>query len=239
MADTYSPAWPHSAILEVFPDTFYVVGTNITTHNNVELQHSRNMIIIRDKGKLSLINTVRLDDNGLSELDALGTVENVVRIGSFHGRDDAFYMDRYPAKLWALEGMHHQNNRATDICLTSKGEMPFTGCSLIVFETSQHPEGILHLDREGGILITCDSIKNWEAADAYFSAESAKLYEAGGLFGTATISNVWKEACKVQPSDFEKLKALKFKHLLSAHGDPLLNSAYEAVCERILSDYGV
>jgi hypothetical protein len=235
----YSPIWAHSEITEIFPDIFYVMGTNITKHNDIEFQHSRNMIIIRDNGKLSLINTVRLNEKGLSALDALGKVENIIRIGAFHGRDDAFYLDRYHAKLWALEGMQHQNNRLADILLISNGTMPFTGCSLFMFETSVHPEGILHIAKEGGILITCDSIKNWVAPDPFFSADSAKLYKEQGFFGIATISNVWKQACKVQSSDFLRLKALKFKHLLSAHGEPLVNNAYEAVTKTIQKEYGV
>lgn len=50
----YSPAWPHSTIKEIFPNVFFVMGTNKTTHNGVELQHSRNMVIVRNANKLSL-----------------------------------------------------------------------------------------------------------------------------------------------------------------------------------------
>ncbi len=235
----YSPAWPHSEIKEILPDIFFVMGTNITHHDNIELQHSRNMIIIRDHGKLSLINTVRLDETGLAALDALGEVNNIIRIGAFHGRDDAFYLDRYHAKLWALKEMTHANDRATDIQLISNGQMPFADCSVFVFETSKFPEGILHLAKEGGILITCDSIKNWVTPDTYFSEASAKLYQEQGFFGSATISHVWKQACGVSASDFEKLKTFKFQHLLSAHGEPLLNNAYQLVAKTIQQEYGV
>ncbi|RZI45179.1 hypothetical protein [Candidatus Finniella inopinata] len=229
----YSPAWPHSKINEIFPNIFFVTGTNITHHNNVELQHSRNMIIIRDDGNLSLINTVRLDDKGLAELDALGKVKNVIRIGAFHGRDDAFYLNRYDSKLWALKEMKHANNRQTDIELVPNGQMPVTNCSLFIFETSNYPEGILHIDQEGGILITCDSIKNWVSPDQFFSTETAEMYKEQGFFGTASVSNVWKQACNVNFSDFVKLKTLTFRHLLSAHGEPLLNNAYELVSKTI------
>jgi len=235
----YSPAWPHSEIKEIFPNIFFVMGTNITTHNNVKLQHSRNMIIFRHDDKLSLINTVRLDDRGLMALDALGKVENVIRIGAFHGRDDAFYLDRYQAKLWALEGMQHDNNRLADFLLLPNGKMPFPHCSIFIFETSKYPEGILCIDQDGGILITCDSIKNWVEADQFFSAESKKLYEEQGFFGVASISNVWKEACQVKTSDFTRLKSLKFHHLLSAHGDPLIDTAYEDIAKTIMQEYRV
>jgi hypothetical protein len=197
------------------------------------------MIIIRDQNKLSLINTVRLDDKGLAALDTLGSVENIIRIGAFHGRDDAFYLDRYHAKLWALEGMQHQNKRLADHLLEQNGTMPFTDCALFIFETSEHPEGILHIAKEGGIVVTCDSIKNWVAADPFFSTDSAKMYQEQGFFGIATISHVWKEATKVQASDFVRLKSFKFKHLISAHGEPLLNNAYEAVTETIHKEYGI
>jgi hypothetical protein len=233
----YSPAWPHSEIKEVFPDIFYVTGTNITKQNNMEYQHSRNMIIIRDQVKLSLINTVRLNEEGLAALNALGKVENIIRIGAFHGRDDTFYMDLYHAKLWALKGMQHNDDLPTDILLVPGGIMPFSNCSLFIFETSIHPEGILLIENEGGILVTCDSIKNWVTADKFFSADSAKLYQEQGFFGSASISTVWEEACKVQSSDFIKLKSLQFKHLLSAHGEPLLNNAYEAVTKTIHQKY--
>jgi len=229
----YSPAWPHNEIKEIFSNIFVVVGTNKTNYNGVDLQHSRNMVIIRDANSLSLINTVRLDDNGLTALDALGKVKNIIRIGAFHGRDDSFYLDRYQAKLWGLKGMEHDNNRSADIELVPSGLMPFPECFLFVFETSKYPEGILHIDQEGGILITCDSVKNWLTPDRFFSIETAKLYEEQGFFGPATVTNVWRHACDVKASDFIRLKSLKFRHLLSAHGDPLLNNAHEQLTKII------
>ena len=160
-------------------------------------------------------------------------------MGAFHGRDDAFYLDRYHAKLWALTEMNHSNNRVTDIQLIPNGQMPLPNCSIFIFETSKHPEGILHIAQEGGILITCDSIKNWLAPDRFFSTETVKIYKEQGFFGAANISNVWKQACNVSPSDFVRLKTLKFHHLLSAHGEPLLNNAYEFVVKTIRREYGI
>ena len=49
----YSPAWSHGKIKEIFSNIFMVSGTNITRHDNMELQHSRNMVIIRNGNKLS------------------------------------------------------------------------------------------------------------------------------------------------------------------------------------------
>lgn len=236
---SYSPVWPHSEIKEIFPNLFFVMGTNITTYEGVRLQHSRNMVIIRNDDELTLINTVRLNDEGLAALDKLGKVTHVIRIGAFHGRDDTFYLDRYSANLWALKEMTHQGGRITDVELIAGDSLPFPNGSLFVFETSIHPEGILQLHQEGGILITCDSIKNWIAADPYFSEETAKLYETMGFFGEATISKIWQEACQVKTEDFVRLKQLDFKHIISAHGMPLLNKAHEKLSDTLKKEYNI
>lgn len=231
---TYSPAWPHSSIIEVFPEIFFVTGTNITQFQGMNLQHRRNMVIVKRNNALSLINTVRLDHDGLAALDALGAVKNVIRIGAFHGRDDAFYLDKYSAKLWAIKGMEHAQNRATDMELKPGGQMPFSGSSFFLFETSQCPEGVFHFDQNGGILITCDSIKNWLAPDSFFDDATAKLYQQQGFFGTASVSSIWKQATQVQSTDFQKLMTLPFQHLISAHGVPLLNKAKEKVANSVM-----
>jgi hypothetical protein len=88
------PALPHGRIEEVFPDVFFVTGTMKTVLMGAHWHFSRNMTIVRDGDALTLINTVRLDEPSLAELEKLGRVANVVKIGSLHGRDDAFYVSR-------------------------------------------------------------------------------------------------------------------------------------------------
>jgi hypothetical protein len=215
------------------------MGTNITTHEGTELQHSCNMVVVKNANELTLINTVRLNDKGLAALDKLGEVTNVVRIGAFHGRHDAFYLDKYQAKLWALKGVKHDNHKLTDIELIPNGKMPFPDCALFVFETSTHPEAILHINREGGILITCDSVKNWTTVDGFFSEQTGKLYTKLGFIGSATISKIWQQACHIQAQDFARLKLLTFKHLLSAHGEPLLNNADEKLSSTIKQEFKI
>lgn len=213
----------HGPIREIFPDIFFVSGINLYTDQNGEQQHSRNMVIVRENGILSLINTVRLEEAGLRNLEALGKVQHVIRLGAFHGRDDGFYQDRYQATLWAIPGMQYDEPRTIDVELLPEGSKPFSACSLFLFQHAAVPEGILHLDREGGMLITCDSIKNWLQADEFFSEKTAEAYEKANFFGQARVSKMWREHCQVKLADFLELKRFPFKHLLSAHGEPLLN----------------
>jgi len=97
----FLPTLAHGAIEEIF----VVSGAMETVLMDLDWQFSRNMTIIRDDERLILINTVRLDDDGLAQLDQLGKVTDVIRLGALHGRDDAFYIDRYKAQHWVIPGM--------------------------------------------------------------------------------------------------------------------------------------
>lgn len=222
----FTPLMPHGAIEEVFADVFFVTGTSRPHYQGIQWQFSRNMTIVREGSSLTLINTVRLDDAGLARLDALGKVENVVKIGAFHGIDDPFYVDRYGAALWALPGMTHEGGLTTDRELAVGGDMPLSGCSLFVFETSKNPEAALLIDREGGILVTCDSLQNWCEPDQYFSADSAAKMRDFGFIKPANVGPGWMQSSSPEAADFVRIKALSFRHLLSAHGTPLEGSAH-------------
>ena len=229
----YSPAWPHGRIEQIFPDIFFVTGTNQAEDQGRSIQTSRNMVIVRSQHELSLINTVRLDDEGLKELEALGKVTNVVKIGAFHGRDDAFYLNRYQAKFWTLKGVKPENGQASHVAMIPNGTLPIPGSSLFIFETADQPEGILHLSQQGGILISCDSIKNWTYVDRFFSRETGDAMMSEGSIRSANIDSVWLSASHVKSIDFVRLMTISFRHLLSAHGEPLLNHAYERLSESI------
>lgn len=235
---SYHPVMPHGDIQAVFSDIFFVTGTSRPTFSGSSWQYSRNMTILRNGGELTLVNTVRLDDSGLAKLDALGTVKHVVKLGSFHGMDDAFYRDRYHATQWALPGMEHEGGHTTDEEL-SAGHVPVPHADLFVFETSAKPEGILRLDREDGILLSCDSLQNWVEADCYFSEESALKMAQIGFIQPANIGPGWRMGCQPAASDFARLKALAFRHLLPAHGVPLLGEAHSRFAARFAQEFGV
>lgn len=235
----FPPAMPHGALEEVFTDVFVVTGTVRPLFEGKQWQFSRNMTVVREGQSLTLINTVRLDDAGLAALDALGTVRHVVKLGQAHGLDDPFYMDRYDAALWALPDMTHNRELSTDKQLTAGGEMPFSGCSLIDFEVPGHPESALLVERDGGILITCDSLQNWAQADEYFSEESAALMGQYGFFRPANIGPGWLRAAKPGPQGFQRVLASSFKHLLSSHGTPLRESAHEQLAATFKEILGI
>ena len=235
----HTPLMPHGKIEEVFPDIHFVTGTSRPNFGGVAYQFSRNMTIVREADTLTLINTVRLDDGGLAALDSLGKVANVVKLGEFHGMDDAFYLERYGAKQWALPGAVHFAGHATDAELTVGGPMPIGDASLFVFETSNQPEGLLRLDREGGILISCDSLQNWAVADDYFDEETVERMGAVGFIQPANIGPGWVRSSEPEASDFARLKQLTFRHLLPAHGTPIRDTAHEQLSATFAREFGV
>jgi hypothetical protein len=216
----YHAVMPHGPIEEVFPDVFHVTGTMRAEFFGSMWQFNRNMTIVRDGGRLTLINTVRLDEAGLAALEALGTVANVVRIGDMHGVDDRFYVDRYEAQFWAMPGMRIGAGLTVDHALTEGGKMPFAGCSMFTFTTTQRPECILRLDREGGIMIACDSLQNWVAPDELFDDETVAKMKDMGFFTPTSLGLAWLHESQPKAEDFVRLKSVPFRHALCGHGAP-------------------
>lgn len=223
----FPQALAHGRIQEVFPDVFFVSGAMETVLQGMDWKFSRNMTVLRDGDRLIVVNSVRLGEEGLAELDRLGRVTDVIRLGSLHGRDDPFYVDRYGAEYWAMLGMEHETGLKATRRLTPSSALPISDASLFEFRTTQTPEGILRLDRVGGILIACDALQNWLTPDEYFSDTSRELMREMGFFTPANLGPVWVQAARPAGDDFARLKELSFKHALCGHGDPLRDTAHE------------
>jgi hypothetical protein len=226
--DQFPEALPHGRLEQIFSDIFFVTGAMETVLMNTPFRFSRNMTVVRDGNALTLINSIRLDDPGLAQLEALGRVTNVVKIGSLHGRDDAFYKARYGAMFWAARGMVHEGGLAADRELRPDGPGPFAGCSVFDFRTTKTAESILRLDRADGILVACDALQNLVAPDEYFSDQSRRRMQEMGFFKPANFGPVWFQRNEPAVRDFVRLQELSFRHVLCGHGPPVRDTAKEA-----------
>lgn len=226
----FPPALAHGAIEEVFSDVFFVSGAMETVLMDLDWKFSRNMTVIRDGERLVLVNSIRLSDEGLAQLESLGKVTDVIRLGALHGRDDAFYLDRYDAQYWVMPGIETEAG-ITAQPLTPTATLPIGDASVFQFETSNIPEGVLHLQRDGGILIACDALQNWLSPDEHFCDASRERMEGMGFFTPANVGPVWLQAAEPGAEDFQRLKTLNFKHVLCGHGEPVRHTAREAFGE--------
>lgn len=220
-------ALPHGDLTPIFPGILVATGTSKPHFMGRSWQFSRNMTVLVEGGELVLVNSVRLTDEGLARLEQLGRVRSVVRLGAFHGLDDAFYVERYGAELWSLPGLAGQHGERAQHEMVPGGRLPVAGASLFVFETAAAPEAILVLEREGGILVTCDSLQNWKTADRFFDDASREAMQGLGFLREANVGPGWRQGTGVKAEDFRRLLEVPFRHVLPAHGEPLLDRAKE------------
>lgn len=164
--------------LDGFPHVFFVRGRMPATSARPWFERalvycSRTMTVVREPssaaGDLVLLNTVRLDEQGLSALNALGEVRHVVRLGQFHGSDDAFFLRAYPhADYWHVAGMQPAKGLAIDPKVLAPGNVPIAGARVHEFRGANFPEAVLVLprskERSVGVAITCDSVQNHPSA---------------------------------------------------------------------------
>lgn len=235
----YKEAMPHGPVQEVFKDVFFVTGTMKNEFFGSMWQFSRNMTIVRENGNLTIINSVRLNDEALADLDRLGKVINVVRIGDMHGVDDPFYVDRYKAKFWAMPGMRIQEGLKVDKELRVDGEMPFNNCTFFEFKTVARPEGIIRLEQDGGIMIACDSLQNWVEPDQFFDETTVPTMEKMNFFKKAGLGLAWLHESQPKADDFVRLKEVPFKHALCGHGYPLKHEAQEEYHKTIAQFFNI
>lgn len=231
----FPPALSHGDLREVLPGVFFVTGT-IGFRAPLTMRFSRNMTVVREGDRLVLVNSVRLSEAGLTALEALGTVTDVIRLAGFHGADDAFYQDRYGAKVWAVKGQRYTHGfdvHATETHFEPDAEfdastpLPIRGASVYLFST-RPPEGLLVLAREGGIVVAGDALQHWATKDAYFNWFGGTMMKLLGFIKPHNVGPAWLKQAKPTANELRGVLALEFEHVLPAHGAPVLGGAKSA-----------
>lgn len=239
MTRQHPEALPHGEVTELLPDVFFVTGT-IELPLKVKMAASRNMVVLRDGDDLTLVNTVRLNEAGLSQLDALGKVRHIIRLAGFHGMDDPFYKERYDATLWSVDAPYvrgfDQNGRrylTADKIIKNGIESPVRGSQFIVLESASPSEGLLHLDRDGGILISGDCLQNWAKPDRYFNFAALILMRLFGFIKPHNVGPGWLKNAGPDIDEVKSLGSLTFDKLLPSHGSPVMSGAQAAYAKRL------
>ena len=239
----FPAAQPHSELREILPGIHFVTGT-VKMPGPLPMRFSRNMTVIREGGRLVLINAVRLDDTGLAALDALGKVTDVIRLAGNHGLDDPFYADRYHAKVWVVKGQRYTAGFNTssprtyftpDVEMDATTALPIEGARLQIIG-SRPPEGLLLLPGNGGLIVAGDCLQNWRAVDSFFNGLGAVIMRLMGFIRPHNIGPAWLRQCKPPREDLRAILGSRFANVVPAHGTPVIGDAvnlYRPAIDRV------
>lgn len=227
----HPPARPHGVLTEVLPDLWFVTGT-AAMPGPLPVRFSRAMTIVREGERLVLVNSVRLDPDGLAALDRLGKVTDVIRLAGNHGADDPFYKQHYGARVWApvdapyMPGFspkappYFEPDQRFDASTT----LPLRGASVHMFRSTP-PEALLLLERHDGVVIAGDALQNWAQRDEFFSWLGALMMRRFGFIKPHNVGPGWLSQCKPPAEDLLAVLRLPFTHVLPAHGAPVIGDA--------------
>ena len=233
----FPPAYRHDPITPIADNVFMVRGC---VPMNPIIRITRNMAIVRQGEELTVINPIRLNDDTLVELDRLGSVRHVLRLGPFHGVDDAFYMDRYKALFWSQLGGKTYAEPAIDRPLVSGGELPFENAQLFTFDLALQPEAALLLETGGGVLLTTDAIQHY-GDYSHCNLPAKLMLPLLGFRRTTLVGPIWLKFMTPKGGslrdDFSRLLQLSFDRLLAAHGTLLESGAHAAVTVAVARAY--
>lgn len=239
---SFPDAVPHTEIKEIFPDSIYMVTGEISLRLPLGLRcrFSRNMTILKQKdNELVLVNTVRLSEVGLKELDKLGTVTHILKIAGYHGKDDPFYKDRYKnAKVWALEGSGYNRGFSydpenmyftPDAWITEGSSLPLKDEHQFVVIHGKKPpsESAIFLPKQS-VLILGDSLQNFDKNDPFIDFFSSWVMFAMGFFTPFNVGPAWSKSIQVsQQTMADKLLTLQFENAIPAHGTVVKGEAWK------------
>ncbi len=181
-------------------------------------------------------------------------MKHVVRLGSFHGVDDAFYLQHYDAKYWVVEGMVNAPGLTVEPEVLSNSNLPIPGSELFSFEELPHPEAIIILPattQRAAVAITTDSIQNHRSI---FDLDNSPLVSLAiwriGLVGMARLGPIWlreqtpantglaplttqekkRNMAEFFRPQYERLLSEhEFDMLMPGHGWPIYQGAKEAI----------
>ena len=135
--------------------------------------------------------------------------------------DDAYYLHRYGAKHWVLPGVSPSPQAKRTGILSEDTALPIPDARVFLFKETVKNEAALFVERDGGMLIACDSVQHWVPSDL-MSPLAKLLTRLMGFQKPAQIGPPWRKKQTPQGGslrgDFERLASLPFQRLIGGHG---------------------
>ena len=235
-----SPGKVFGPLEQVFDDVWWAWGT---VRFMPGVLFPRNMTIIREPDGLVVIHPVLLPDAQQRQLEALGPIKHILKLGAFHGMDDVAYAKRYEPQVWAPPGCDPVAGLTRHHELVPGGRTPLAGGTVFSFASSKTPEIAIHVPRHDGILFTCDSVQNWETTTGCTKL-GAVMARMMGFKGRACIGPGWRRMSEPKDGtgfkqEFSNLLELSFRHAFCGHGAPIKDTARDDLRKQVTRIYKV
>jgi hypothetical protein len=236
MAHDHPPASHHLPLRECFPGVWLASSAvSMSIPLKLTIQFSRNMVAVLGSDGWVLLNPVRLSDAAEAELLAKAPFKHAARVGTYHGRDDRYYVDRFGVEFWAVPGVHSYAEPPNTRAITEDGPFPIPGAQVVVYKNAVLAECVVCLPQHR-LLVTCDSVQHYEN-DTLISPLGKLVMYPMGFFTPCVIGPIWLKASTPRGGslrgDFERVLALDFDHLISGHGTPKIGGAKAALARNV------
>lgn len=236
MTEDYPDAPLQLPPVECFPGVWFVASqTAMSIPLGLTIHFSRNMTAVLGDDGWVLLNPVRLSEAAEAQLLARGPFKHAVRLGGYHGRDDRYYVERFGVELRGVPGTQTYPDPPLRTEIVEGESLPIPGAQVVVFRDAALPEGVVLLP-EHRLLVTCDSVQHYEN-DPLISTLGKVVMWPMGFFSPCVIGPVWLKAAtppgRSLRADFERILALEFDNLISAHGTPKIGGAKQALAANV------
>lgn len=232
-----APLLPHGKLQPLFDNIWFIQG-QVKLPMKIPAKISRSMTVYKDpqSGEISLINSMRLSKEELDELQKLGPITNVIRLGGFHGRDDLFYKKEFNARVFAIQGQTYSRTMSIpasvddgymkpDVWVAHSSHIPITNCNLKVFSSSNPPEAALLIPEHGGILVTADSLQNTPRPNQFVNWPMYLMMEIYDYWTPHSVGPEWVKHAKPRAGDIRSVMEYDFDHVLPGHGNAVIGDA--------------
>lgn len=198
------------------------------------------MVILRQGGDLTLVNSVRLSPAGEAALEKLGQVKHLVRLGYYHGVDDAYYKHKFGATFWCQSGSINTPEPPVDEVISGGTSFPDSRAQVFTFDLTKTPEAALFIE-ENKLLITCDSLQHYKSRQGFSIMARIMMpmmgFGKGVIIGPLWLKAMTKEGGSLE-SDFRRLVDLPFQTLISGHGELCKGSAHDQAVSAVNKTFG-
>ena len=236
MNNDHPAALYHLPVRECFPGVWFASSAiSMPIPLKLKITFSCNMVVVRSPEGWVLLNPVRLSESAEAELLGQAPFKHAVRLGTYHGRDDGYYVDKFGVEFWGVPGVQTYPEPKFSREITEEGPFPIPGAKVVIFMKASRAECVVNLPQHR-LLVTCDSVQHYDHDSLISTLGKVVMYQMG-FFRPCVIGPPWLKASTPPGgslrADFERVLALDFDNLISGHGTPKIGGAKEALAKNV------